>query len=60
METDASMFVLAVPTWLHVGAFVLLPLAWGAATEFFFRWLNRHRKPPRPAADEHFFLDYHI
>ena len=61
MAVDLSTCVLAtIPPWLHVGACVVLPLAWGLATEFFFRWLDRRRKPRRPAKDQHFFLDYHI
>lgn len=60
MKMDFSVLVLAVPTWLYVGACVVLPLAWGVATELFFRWLGRHRKRRRVHKDEHFFIDYHI
>lgn len=49
-----------VSTWVYVGACVTLPLAWGVATEFFFRWLGRHRKRRRRKRDDHFFIDYHI
>ena len=47
-------------TWLHVGACVLLPLAWGVATELVFRLLARGRhKTPRDS-DRHFLIEYHI
>jgi hypothetical protein len=55
------MVIASVSTWLHVGACVLLPLAWGVATEMVFRRLAR-RRPSLPVAapDQHFFIDYHI
>ena len=52
--------IAAVPAWLYVGACVVLPLAWGVTTEFFFRWLSRHRKHRSRRKDEPFFTDYHI
>ena len=51
----------SVSTWVYVGACVLLPLAWGIATEFVFRWLTRrHPEAREQAEDRHFFIDYHI
>jgi len=49
-----------VSTWLYVGACVVLPLAWGLATEFVFRRLGLRRKRRKHSKDEHFFIDYHI
>jgi len=47
-----TMTVLAeVPLWLYVTACVVLPLAWGVATELFFRWIGR-RRPRRPSESE--------
>ena len=58
---EGAIVVATVGLWLHVGACVLLPLAWGVATEFAFRRLTRRRpQPPEPPAEQHFFLDYHI
>jgi hypothetical protein len=62
MEPFAGLPVLAsVSTWIYVGACVLVPLAWGVATELFFRWLAKGRAAsPPPAGNRHFYIDYHI
>ena len=62
MQPTAAPPVLAeVSTWVYVTACVALPLAWGVAMEFFFRWLGQHRKRRKRRKDEHFFFtDYHI
>lgn len=50
----------ALSTWLHVGACVLLPLAWGLATEYVFRRLAKRREGRECPPDSHFFIDYNI
>lgn len=54
--------VASIGTWLHVSACVLLPLAWGVATELFFRWLSRRggKNIRRPHDEHHFIVEYHI
>ena len=55
------MIIASLSTWLHVGACVLLPLAWGIATEMVFLRIARRRPaPPVDAPDQHFFIDYYI
>lgn len=46
-------------SWLYIGACVALPLAWGVATEFIFRWLSRRREA-RHAEEMNAFIDYQI
>ncbi|HUV39541.1 MAG TPA: hypothetical protein VMY39_07990 [Planctomycetota bacterium] len=56
-----SPLVLAqVPLWLHITGCVVIPLAWGVATELLFRWIGAHRRRRRAAHDQHFFMDYQI
>lgn len=59
-ELISVHLVAAVPTWLYVSGCVVLPLVWGVATEFFFRWLGRHRKRRKRRKEEHFFTDYQV
>ena len=61
MPPAVAMLIASVSAWLHVGACVLVPLAWGIATELVFRWITRRRPAPlEPAEHQHFFIDYHI
>ena len=60
MPPSTTPVLADVSTWVYVGACVVLPLAWGVATEFFFRWLTRHHKRRKRREDDHFFVDYHI
>ncbi len=53
-----------IPSWLkvglHVGACVLLPLAWGIATELVFRRMEKRRPEKKCDNPSHFMMDYHI
>ena len=68
MSALSDVLVLAsLSAWLHVGACVALPLAWGVATEIVFRLIAKRRAPVPGARDgspsnpdRHFVIDYHI